>query len=145
MNIDPESNKPVFSPSGIRLRKKKFGTNMGAPLVPVPANVADSLATRPAFELHLENPGIRLTVHMREREDGHLIVDAFCADPDLVNKAWAAVSLYGKGEWLRISKSIFLDVAEPTGCRGYADFGTMANALKELGHQMGLIAFLMLL
>ena len=44
----------------------------------------------------------------------------------------------------KIHKLIPLQIAERNGCSGATDFGSLTNAVKELGPQLGLIVFLLM-
>ena len=84
-----------------------------------------------------------LKVHVREREDGHLIASVFCTDATLLNKVAVSVAVAGMVEDRLLRKTIFLNVAENNGCSGSADFGLLADAVQTLGPQLGLVVFLL--
>jgi len=132
-------------PEGVKLRARKFGANPVSSFVPTPVggDKGDSSNPRPEFKIAWEDKQQGLKILVRERENGHLIADVSCTDAGLLNKAAVSVGLVGTLEDHLIRKTIPLDVPEATGCRGSMDFGPLADAVKELGPQLGVVVFLL--
>ena len=147
MATDPKPPLPGHFPlpEGLKLRSRKFGVNPVSSLVPVPVggDNGDSSNPRPQFEIAWEDNQQGLKVLVRERDDGHLIANVLCTDAGLLNKAAVSVGLMGTVEDRLIRKTIPLDVPEATGCSGSADFGPLADAVEELGPQLGVVVFLL--
>ena len=131
-------------PIGMQFRTRMFGAKVVSPLFPVPVQPGCESAPRPLFEVRWEDPQLGRTVLVREQQDGHLIADVFAADSHLLNEAAVSVSLVGTAEDQMILKMVPLVVAEKNGCSGSADFGPLANAVQQLGSQLGVIVFLLL-
>jgi hypothetical protein len=146
MNTDP-TNLPDLFPlvKGMKLRTRKLGANPVSPLFPVSIGTDnhDSPDPRHDFTICWEDPKLGVTVRVREQENGRLIADVFSADAALLDKAWVSVSLIGTGVNHISHKSIPLKVAEKNGCSGSADFGPLADAVKELGPQLGVVVMLL--
>ncbi len=146
MSTEPRpSLSDLFPLPGIKLRTHRFGKRPYSDIVTVPVDGDQPANTpRPEFRIHWEDQEHGLTVLMRERGDGRLIADVSCADAGQLNKTFVSVALVGTATGRLIRKTIPLNVAEPPGCRGSADFGSLADAAKELGYQLGLIVFRLL-
>jgi hypothetical protein len=144
VSTKPNPSGPLPLPEGVKLRTRKFGTNPTSALVPVPVGngTGDSSAPREEFGLDWEDPALGLTLRVRERDNGHLIAEVFSTDPARLNKAAVSVGLVGTVENGQLRKTIALTVAEENGCSGSADFGPLSAAVKELGPQIGVVAFL---
>ena len=147
MNIDPKPALPDLFPlpEGIKLRARKFGTKPVSDFIPapIPRDGADAAVPRPAFQLRWEDQQQGLTVFVREKANGHLIADVFCTDAGLLGKAAVSLGLVGEVEDHLIRKTIPLDVPEKHGCSGSADFGPLADAVKQLGPRLGVVVFLL--
>jgi hypothetical protein len=147
MSTDPKRTLPDLFPlpDGTKIRARKFGAKPVSPLVPAPVagDKGDDAAPRAAFKIRWEDQQQGLTVLVRERGNGHLIADVFCTDAGLLDKAAVSVGLVGTVEDHLIRKTIPLDVSENSGCSGSADFGLLADAVKELGQQLGVVVFLL--
>jgi hypothetical protein len=141
----PTQSDPFPVPEGIKLRARKFGANPVSQLVaaPVGGPRGDDSAPRPPFRIDWEDTAQGLTVKVRERTGGHLIVEVVSTDPLLLKNAAVSVGLVGTVEDGLIRKTIPLDVPEEGGCSGSADFGPLAAAVTELGPQIGIVAFLL--
>jgi hypothetical protein len=136
-------------PDGVKLRTRKFGVTPPTPLVqvPVPGQAADAGPGRPTLKIRWEDSTLGLTVLAREdAATGRLIGEVFCSDPAMLNKASVSVALVGKHEHRMIRKTVKLDQPDNRtgGCRGSDDFGSLDNAIKELGAEMGLVVFVLL-
>lgn len=132
-------------PAGLRLRSRKFGANPASPLVPTPAPGARAgTGQKPQpVSIRWEDKGLGLAVTVLElQETGHLVADVFCADAGQRGKAAVSVALVGNIEDRMIRKSIPLDVGEKDGCSGSAEFGKLADAVAELGTELGVVVFL---
>ena len=148
MNIEKklplEDQYPL--PEGVKLRTRKFGANPMSPLVATPTggDTGDSSSARPEFKIRWEDQEHGLTVLVRERrESGHLVADVFCTDAGQLNKLAVSVALVGTVEDQMIRKTIPLDVPEKAGCSGSADFGPLAEAVNDLGPQLGVVVFML--
>ncbi len=136
-------------PESIKIRQRKLGARPVSPLVPTPRDTGDSSAPRPAFENRWENqfqldePVCKITVIVREQDNGRLIANVFCTDAGLLSKAAVSVGLIGAVEVQTIRKTIPLDIPDKDGCGGSADFGALTEAVKKLGPQIGIIIFLL--
>jgi len=147
MSTDPKPTLPDLFPlpEGTKIRARKFGAKPVSPLVPAPVggDKGDAAAPRAAFKVCWEDPQQGLTVLVRERDNGHLIADVICTEAGLLDKAAVSVGLVGTVVDHLIRKTIPLDVPEKSGCSGSADFGPLADAVKELGPQLGVVVFLL--
>ena len=148
MSTDPQPARPnpFPLPEGIKLRARKFGTKPFSDFVSASVGPNQSGVTAPQseFTLRWEDAKQGLTVLVREREDGHVIAGVFCTDASLLNKAAVSVGLLGKLEPRPARKTIPLNVPESNGCSGSADFGPLADLVKELGPQLAVLVFLLL-
>ena len=134
-------------PESVKLRTHKFGKNPESPLVPTPTggDKGDASPARTEFKIRWEDQEYGLTVLVRERrESGRLVADVFCNDAGRLNKLAVSVALVGTIDNRMIRKTIPLDVPEKTGCSGSADFRPLAEAVKELGTQLGVVVFMLL-
>jgi hypothetical protein len=131
-------------PDGIKLRTLKLDSKPALKPVSVPDATQPISATRPAFALHWEDDDQGLSVDVREQEDGHLRADVSVTDVGL-KQAFMSVGLFGStGEYALVRKTVPLATVDERGCHGSADMGTLANAVKELGHEIGLVCFLVI-
>jgi hypothetical protein len=148
MNPEPQPNPSAGFPliPGLKPHVYRMGTQPVSPFVPAPAGNGrgDSPSARPEFAIRWENTPLRLTAQVRERENGCLFAEVFCANPALLNRAAALVGLGGKTENLPRCKAIPLTVSEQGGCSGVADLGPLEDVVKELGPELALIVFLLL-
>ena len=148
MSTEPKPTMPELFPlpEGIKLRTRKFGTNPVSLLVsgPMGGPQGASSAPRLEFRIEWEDAAQGLSVTVRERDDGHLIADVFSTDPARLHKAALSVGLVGTVEEGLIRKTVPLNVPEEDGCSGSADFGPLTAAVKELGSQIGIVAFLLM-
>ena len=144
MNHDPKKALDVLfpMPAGIRVHSYKLGANPISPLVPVSVQ-GESSEPRPEFKICWDDQQLGVTVLVQEREDGHLIANAFCTNANLLNKGAVSVGLVGTGIDHRSAKVIPLVVPEKTGCSGSADLGPLSGAVKELGTQLGVVVILL--
>src|SRR5947209_2115242 len=147
MNADPP---PTFSDmfpqfKRFKFRTTKIGTKPVSPLYPVAidGDKGAANAPRPHFKIDWQNEPLGITVHLHEREDGHVIADAHCTYADLLDTSAVSVGLYGSHGEHAIRKSVLLNVHESGGRRGSADFGLLTDLVKELGPELGVIAFLL--
>jgi hypothetical protein len=160
-------------PEGVKLRIRKFGANPTTGFVSAPGGGQGAAAgpARPPFKLRWEDTTLGLTVLMREDlASGRLVADVFCTDPAKLNKASVSVSLVGKGKDQSVRKEIPLNEPETAsqaistslapsigktislnepdprsgGCCGSAKFGSLNDAIGELGTELGLVVFMLL-
>jgi hypothetical protein len=109
-----------------------------------PDSDANSPTTpRPPFKLQWEDAGLGVTVTVTERDDGHLIAEAFSREAGRAGSAAVSVGLVGTIEGRTVRKTIPLSVIENTGCRGSADFGPLADAARDLGSHLGMVVILL--
>jgi len=137
-------------PEGVKLRTRKFGANPVTPLKATPPGGAafDSDPGRPEFQLRYEDQHLGLLALVREDVDSrHLIAEVFSSNPEHLNRqAAVSVALVGTVEEQMIRKTIPLkpDDHGQYRCSGSADFGTLDDAVRELGDQLGLMVFLII-
>lgn len=147
MNVDPKSNPSdlIRLPKGMKIPSHRFGANPFSEVVHAPVEMErDSSDRRQDFKICWEDQQQGLTVVVQERENGHLIADAFSSDPGMVDSAAVSVALIGTTPDQIICKIVPFKVLQKDGCSGSADFGLLSTAVKELGPQLGLVVFLLL-
>jgi len=129
----------------MKIRTKKIGSNPVSPLFPVPVHPdnGDSSDTPPRFKICWEDQKLGVIVRVREEENGRLTTEVFSSNAGLLDKAWVSVSLAGTGVDHLSRKAIPLIKPEKDGCSGSADFGPLADAVKELGSQLGVVVILL--
>jgi hypothetical protein len=126
-----------------KLRTRKFGAKPVSDYVTVPVVGREhEVDPQTRFELHWEDAQMGLAAEVRELENGRLIAEVFCGDAGLLGKAAVCVGLAGKAADHVINKVILLNAPVGNGCGGTADFGLLADAVKELGTQIAVIVFL---
>jgi hypothetical protein len=131
-------------PPGVKDHTTKFGANPVSALVPVPAAGERSpTAPRPDFEIRWEDQKLGVKALMREGEDGRLIADVFCNDPNLLGKGAVSVTLAGAAPDPLLGKIIPLTMPDANGCKGSADFGPLASAVQELGPRLCVVVMLL--
>lgn len=138
-------------PEGVKIRSRKFGANPATPLLPVrPAGPAASADTPSPQEFKLRHEDEKLGLLAILQEDansGRLTAEVFSRHPDHMKRAAVSVALVGTIEGGMICKTIPLDREVKNGdycCSGSADFGSLADAVQQLGDRLGLIVFLLI-
>ena len=134
-------------PEGVKIRSRKFGANPATPLQPVrPASSADTSSPQ-EFKLRHEDKQLGLLAIVQEdANSGRLAAEVFSCHPDHMKRAAVSVALVGTIEGGMIRKTIPLDREVKNGdycCSGSADFGSLHDAVQQLGDRLGLIVFLL--
>jgi hypothetical protein len=134
-------------PEGVKIRSRKFGANPATPLQPVRPGGPDALAPH-EFKLRHEDKELGLLVIVQEdANSGVITAEAFSSHPEHLNQAAVSVALVGTTEGGMIRKTIPLDREVKNGdhcCSGSAAFGTLHDAVQQLGDRLGLIVFLLI-
>jgi hypothetical protein len=144
MNSDLQPSVPNSFPplEFFKLRKLKFGANPTRPFVSVPPVWRKVSPEGSEFVLRWEDSKQRLSVEVHENDDGRLIADVWSGDAKLLNKGAITVGIVGNAEFAKICKTIPLSIPANDGCSGSTDLGSLADALKELGSEFGMVVFL---
>jgi len=145
MNSDrqPTLDEVFPLPKGIKFRQPKFGSKPASSVTAVRRSDTDVGPTPEAFEIRWEDADQGLAVRVREQPDGRLIAETSCSNVAVLGK-WVSVALVGTTTTEMIRKTIPFSVVETNGCRGSADFGPLADAVRDLGRELRIIVFLLL-
>jgi hypothetical protein len=133
-------------PEGVKVRTRKFGANPVTPLQPTRPAASGDTSGPGKFMLRHEAKELGLLVIVQEQENsGLLTAEVFSSHSDHLNQAAVFVALVGTIEDGMIRKTIPLVREIKDGeyrCSGSANFGSLRDAVQQLGNQLGLIVFL---